>query len=76
MGRAVLVGKGRGCAVREAPNQRIANLRFGIERLIEKAKYDEYGTFESVRERIVELANEILRDDDALAKSQPRGETP
>jgi hypothetical protein len=42
---------------------RIADLRFGIARIIEKARYDEYGSFESVRERIIALANEILVED-------------
>ena len=46
-----------------ASERRILNLRFGIARIIEKAKYDEYGTFESVRERIIALCNEILDAD-------------
>ena len=42
---------------------RITNLKFGIALIIEKAKYDEYGTFEDVRKRIIELAEEILLED-------------
>lgn len=44
-------------------HQRIKDLRFGLERVIEKAKYDEYGTFEDVRSRIVALCEEILAED-------------
>lgn len=43
--------------------KRIGELRFGIERIIEKTKYDEYGSFEDVRKRIIALCEEILADD-------------
>jgi len=46
--------------------QRINELRFGIERIIEKTKYDEYGEFEDIRNRIIALAQEILQEDDRL----------
>lgn len=44
--------------------KRLKDLRFGIERIIEKTKYDEYGSFEDVRIRIIALATEVLAKDD------------
>jgi len=45
------------------PEQRISDLRFGLKLVIEKARYDEYGSFEDVRNRIIALAEEILLED-------------
>jgi len=50
----------------------ILERRAGIERVIEKTHYDEYGTFEDVRARIIALCEEILDEDDKLANSCPK----